>query len=311
MVRRPNANTFVVASPGRAVGADAGPDVIPARVRLATSAGAGEGGAVTVEELVVNASKRSETVKDTPTAISAITSHRIEALGIEDFQDYMLYVPGLQSASSGTVPDSTVIIRGLYTGAQTITPTIGFYLDETPFTAGSFGTITTPDPDLADVERVEVLKGPQGTLFGTSTLGGLIRVVTKKPDLTQYGGDLRVDGAFVESGGDGYGVHGSASVPLIPGQLAVRVSAFDRLDPGFVDNVLTGRDNVNTTRVDGGQVVVRYAPTDRLDIDLSGFLQQLNSQANPLEDVDATTLQPIEAKVQIFPIHGQYLQEPL
>ncbi len=255
-------------------------------------------GATSVEELVVTAGKRSESIKNTPTAITAITSDKLDTLGIRDFNDYMQYVPSLQMADEGGPGQGIMIIRGVYSGFEQTTPTVGFYIDETPFTpssASSVGTLVMPDPGLDGIDRVEVLKGPQATLYGASTLGGLIRIVTSKPDFSQFSGELRADGAFVDGGGDGYGVSGSVNIPL-GADLAARITGFDRLDPGFVDNVQTGKNNTNTTRVDGGRITIRYAPTDRLDIELNGFAQNLHNNDVDGEDLDPTTLQPLEGR---------------
>lgn len=260
-----------------------------------------QGAPVTLEEVVVTATKQSATVQNTPVGLTLITSNRIDTLGIKDFNDYLQYVPSLQVADSGGVGVGVPIIRGLYTGPEQTTSTVGVYVDETPFTpssAGFPGTLVTPDPDLADVQRIEVLKGPQGTLYGASTLGGLIRIVTEKPSLDRLSGDVAVEGTAVQGGGDGYGVHGWVNVPLISHELALRVGGFDRLDPGYTDNLKTGQTNVNSARVKGGQATLRFTPTDRLDIDLNASYQDIHNNSFAGEDLNAATLQPLEGEYQ-------------
>ena len=266
-------------------------------VAQSQDASAQQAAPVSLEEVVVTATKQSATAQNSPVGLSVITSNRIDTLGIKDFNDYMQYVPSLQVASTGGVGVGVPIIRGLYTGEEQTTSTVGIYVDETPFTpssAGFPGTLVMPDPDLADVQRIEVLKGPQGTLYGASTLGGLIRVITQKPSLTNFSGDAEVEGSAVQSGGDGYGAHAWVNIPLVSNELALRVGAFDRLDPGYTDNVKTGQTDTNTARVKGGQATLRFTPTDRLDIDLNASYQDIRNDSLAGADLDPATLQPAE-----------------
>lgn len=264
---------------------------------LAQTAPANAAPAPSSEEVIVTASKRVETVKNAPTAITALTSKKLDVLGIKDFNDYLPFVPSLQVASAGAPGQGTMILRGIYSGYEQTTSTVGFYVDDVPFTpsaAGFPGTLVLPDPDLSDVDRIEVLKGPQGTLYGASTLGGLVRVITKQPNLTQFSGDAAIEGDFVEGGGSGGDLRATVNLPIVNDVLALRVTGFDRFDPGYVDNVRTGQDNVNGTRVEGGRATLRYDPTDRLDIAFNVFYQDLHSYGAAGEDLDPTTRQPLE-----------------
>lgn len=269
---------------------------VHAQVSTRTSSGSDSN---SLEEIVVTASKRSETIQNAPTALTAITSEKLQSLGINDFQDYLPYVPSLQMADLGAPGQGIMIIRGIYSGYEQTTSTVSYYIDEVPFSPSSAGfpsTLVMPDPDLSDVQQVEVLKGPQSTLYGASALGGLIKIVTKKPDLEEFSRDVRLDGSSVAGGGDGGGVRASVNLPLVTDKLALRLTAFDRLDPGYVDNVQTGQNNVNSTRVDGGRATLRFDPTDRLDIELNGFVQNLHSEGTSGEDLNPTTLQPLEGR---------------
>ncbi|MBW4053000.1 MAG: TonB-dependent receptor [Proteobacteria bacterium] len=260
-----------------------------------------QAGPVTLEQVVVTATKQSETLQNTPVGLTLITSERIGALGIQDFNDYMQYVPSLQISSEGGTGLGVPIIRGLYSGPEQTTSTVGIYVDDMPLTpssAGFPGTLVMPDPDLADVRNIEVLKGPQGTLYGASSLGGLVRIVTAKPSLERFSGEAGISGSAVDGGGDGYGVHSWVNIPLIGHELALRVSAFDRLDPGFMTNVLTHQDNVNTARVKGGAATLRFAPTARLDIDFNASYQDIHNNSLAGSDLNAQTLQPLEGKYQ-------------
>ncbi|MGH8209652.1 MAG: TonB-dependent receptor, partial [Steroidobacteraceae bacterium] len=262
------------------------------------TADTGETGAG-LEEVVVTASKRPETLQNVPGGVTALTSDALTNLGVVSFQDYLPYVPGLTASiggGGGTPGYYQIIMRGLSSGPSSTTSTVGYYLDETPLTPGSTGSqggVYAPDPDVGDVERVEVLKGPQGTLYGASTLGGLIKIVTKKPDLTNFDANFSAGGVAITDGGAGYSTRGAVNVPVIPGMLALRLSAYDREDPGFVDNVFTGQKDINSDHAHGGTLKLRYQPIDKLDVEVTGLIQNLDSAGNTQEYISAQTLQPI------------------
>jgi outer membrane receptor protein involved in Fe transport len=248
------------------------------------------------QEIVVTASKREERLRDVPSAITALTSETLETQGIKDFRDYATLVPGLAQRDLGAPGLGTVILRGLNTGPAQSTPTTAFYIGETPFTAAGFITnaaLFTPAPDIADLERIEVLKGPQGTLYGASSLGGLVRFVLKKPDATRMSGDVRVEMSAIDGGGVGYGVHAAINVPLVTDVLAVRASGFYRRAPGFTDNVGTGTKNVNRSDLYGGRVGLRFTPSADLSIDLSGEIQNIDNEGYAQVDTISGTLKPI------------------
>ncbi|MGH8210384.1 MAG: TonB-dependent receptor, partial [Steroidobacteraceae bacterium] len=126
-----------------------------------------------------------------------------------------------------------------------------------------------------------------------STLGGIIKIVSKKPDLTAFSGDVSISGVTVDDGASGYSTRGSVNVPLIQGLLAARVSLYDREDPGYVDNVLTGQSNINLDHAYGGRLSLRYQPMDKLIFDLTGLIQKLNAAGGTTEWLDPNTLRPI------------------
>ena len=232
----------------------------------------------TLTEIIVTATKRDERAQDVPTAMSAIGSNEIQKLGIESFRDYEDLVPGLSQRDEGAPGIGTVILRGLNTGSEQSSNTAAFYLDDAPFSASgysAFGDQITPDPDLLDVDRIEVLKGPQGTLYGAGSLGGLVRIISKKPSLDDFSGSVTAEGVSLDGGGSGASVRGSVSVPLVPDELAVRASGVYRRLPGYVDNVGTGHDNVNDGTIKGGRIALLARPTSNLSIEFVGLVQDI------------------------------------
>ncbi|MFC4311968.1 TonB-dependent receptor [Steroidobacter flavus] len=248
-----------------------------------------------LEEVLVTASKREERSIDVPAAMDTLSGSTLEMLGASGFKDFADLVPGLDQRSNGAPGAGTVMIRGLNSGPQQTTNTVGFYLDDVPFTASgalSVGSVITPDPDLADIESVEVLKGPQGTLYGASSLGGLIRILSRRPDLAKSGGAASMTGSAVDGGGTGYGMRASLNVPLSQDRIGLRLSGFYRQDPGFVSNVGTGSEDVNEATVYGGRLSLLSAVSEDVQLLFTGFYQKIEADGFSYQDNVTDTLQP-------------------
>lgn len=238
---------------------------------------------------IVTSSKRQERLQDAPSSITALTGETMEKLGVEKFGDYMSIVPNLSQASGGTPGLGTVIMRGMYTGTQQTTNTSAVYLGETPFSASgslSLGALVTPDPDLVDVARVEVLKGPQGTLYGASSLGGLIRIIPREPDLTTFSGNVRLGASQVDGGGSGYGARVSLNIP-VSDTFGILVGAFKRKDGGFTENTRTGSDNLGRTDAEG----VGITALARLNRDWKATLRVLSQNSNTVGSASQDNIQ--------------------
>lgn len=244
-----------------------------------------------LEEIVVTASKREEKLVNVPSTVDVLSATTIGTLGITRVDDYVGLVPNLAQVSQGAPGASAIIIRGIYTGSQQLTSTTAYYLDEAALSASGFvsgATFIAPDADLVDVDHIEVLKGPQGTLYGASALGGILRIISRKPDLSAFGGTAEADFSTVDGGGQGYGVRGSLNLPLITDKVAVRFNAFRRQDPGYYDNLGTGHSNVNEAQISGGRIAVRILPLDNLTIDLDGLYQTIHAGLGIEQDQQVT-----------------------
>jgi iron complex outermembrane receptor protein len=231
--------------------------------------------AASLEDVVVTATKRAERLQDTAVAISDLGSDRLEELGIKNFADYVGMVPNVNLMGGAAPGLGTVVIRGLANGNAQTNATTATYIGETPFTANatvSLSSLINPDPDLVDVDRVEVLKGPQGTLYGASSLGGLIRIIPKEPDPKKFSGAIRVAGDGIDGGGVGGGISGSVNVPIAD-NVAALVSAFVKNDPGFTKNLATGHDHLGSTKSEGGTAAIKFQFSDNWDAKLSGLYQ--------------------------------------
>jgi iron complex outermembrane receptor protein len=244
-----------------------------------------------VDEVVVTASKRAERLHDVPSSVTALTSQSLQGIGAAKFEDYVARIPGLAAQNVQLANGTNQLdIRGVTTGVGG-NPTVGIYVDDLPFGSSTgFGGFNVPDLDPQDLERVEVLRGPQGTLYGAGSLGGLLKYVTAAPDTSHFFGRVQVDGQTIDGGGSGYGVRGSVNLP-VSDQLALRLSAYHREDPGFVDNVLTGQKDINTNEFTGGRAALGWQINQDWKVRLSAFYQQQEGQG-PIVDYDPVTFKP-------------------
>jgi len=266
--------------------------VVGAHVPMAS---ADDSAAQGLQEVVVTAQKRPETTMEVPSSLTVLSSETLINEGATNFTDYMTLVPGLELNSGGSVGHGLMIMRGLNTGSGQLTGTVGYYVDDTPFSANSsvaFQNFASPDVDLADVDHIEVLKGPQATLYGASTLGGLIKTVMKQPDLQTDGGQVRLQGMHAQDGGSGYGMSGAVNMVVDPDHLAIRISGFKREDPGYMTNAYLGTTDRGGNYSDGARISVRWAPTENFDASLMWFWQEQKTSGWNYEFVDQFTVKP-------------------
>jgi iron complex outermembrane receptor protein len=227
-----------------------------------------------IEEVVVTALKRSTTVQTTPISISAVTEKSLQALGASGIQDYFRTVPNLQ-VEGNSPTNRRLTLRGVRSAGEA---TVGLYYDETPLT-GPAGTTadassTSADVNLFDAERVEVLRGPQGTLYGSGSMGGTLRVILNKPDSSEYSGAVEVQGTTQKDGGPGYSVKGMVNVPLIQDKLAARLVLYQAEQGGYIDNIVLNKKDINEQHSTGGRLMLGFTPTDDLTITATGLFQK-------------------------------------
>jgi iron complex outermembrane recepter protein len=228
-----------------------------------------------LDEIVVTAQKRVERLQDVPVPVTAISAQSLVNSNQVRLQEYYNHIPSL-SVTTGTFHALQVTIRGLTTGGGN--PTVGVVIDDVPFGSSrgtSFG-LEVPDLDPSSLQRVEVLRGPQGTLYGASSMGGLLKFVTVPPDVSQFRGMFQVGASGVRNSSHaGYNVRGAVNIPVNE-TLAVRASAFTRQDPGFINNPLLGLDGINEAIFSGGRLSALWQISPRLTFNLSGLIQRSN-----------------------------------
>lgn len=256
-----------------------------------------DGKSTRLTTIIVTADKRSDPLQSVPMAVSVLTQTQLDRQGATSFSDYITQVPGLNAISSGQ-GWTQLVLRGITSGSHQPNATVGTYIDDSPYgssTVYAAGSMLTPDIDPSDLERIEVLRGPQGTLYGSNTLGGLIKFVTTPPDTAQASAHVSVDANSVAGGGNGFGSHATVNIPLIKDTLGLRVNAYGRTDPGYIDNVSTGQSEVNEAKVRGGRAQLLWTPSDKVSVRFSALAQNLSSDglANGGIDIDPATVRPV------------------
>lgn len=250
------------------------------------------------ERVIVTASKREENIQEVPSSISVINDVELDNLHATQLTDYAPYIPGLQVNSLGTPGQVTISLRGL--APLSSGSTVSTYIDETPVgSSGIYQRATAFQLDLLpyDIRRVEILRGPQGTLYGANSLGGLIKYVTLDPSLTDY--EFRFGGGVsgVEDSGDvGWDVHIGGNVPLINGQLGTRLSYSRNELPGFIDNVVNGvtvGKDINASTQQSGLVSFLWRPNDAIAVRLLALGQRIESDNNNIVALDPVTEKPL------------------
>jgi iron complex outermembrane receptor protein len=252
---------------------------------------------VGLEEIVVTATKRATSLQHVPMAMQAFTATTLENMGADQVDGYYRMIPNFAVVDRGA-GGRLYSIRGISTGLVTQgAATVGVYIDEMPISAAGF----QPDPRLFDIERIEVLRGPQGTLYGEGSIGGTLRMITPRPDPSAFSGKLDSSVQSTGEGDDSYKLNGMLNMPLIKDVLALRVSGLHHELGGFIDRIdmpdgvnldvgsligappgaipvmgsgpIKGKQNINDQVTSAGRVSLAWNATERLSVDLS-FLKQ-------------------------------------
>jgi iron complex outermembrane receptor protein len=231
------------------------------------------------DEIVVTAQKREERLQDVPISISVVGGEQMQQSGASQLADYAAYVPGFQVDNAGSPGRSTLSLRGVAPIGPSAT--VGIYLDDAPIgSSGIYNRAQTFSLDLLpyDIDQIEVLRGPQGTLYGASSIGGLLKYVTVQPDLTRFSARAGGEVFTIAHGSDaGWAASALVNVPIVADKLAISGSYSRRNSPGFIDNVLTGEKDVNSALQQGARVAVLWKPDSKLTVKLSGLWQRTES----------------------------------
>jgi outer membrane receptor protein involved in Fe transport len=223
-----------------------------------------------LDELVVNSEKRPELLSHTASAIGVLSAADVDALGGRSFDEIATQAVSVAVTNLGAGRDK-IFVRGLSDGSFTgkTQSTVGLYLGDVPI------TYNAPDPDLrlADVDQVEVLRGPQGTLYGSGSIGGIVRIVPARPDPTQVLGSVSGEAMATQHGAPSEGVDAMVNLPLADGRAAIRAVAYSEENGGYLDNPVLHLSNVNYSRRSGGRIAGMAELPDGWEVE-AGFAHQ-------------------------------------
>jgi len=276
-----------------------------------------------LEEVIVTAEKREERLQDVPVSVTVLNPQTLAENGQNRLVDYFSTVPGLNVATGGGGGGTNYLtIRGLSAGLVQ-NSTVATVIDDIPVvpsTSLSFGNITAPDLDPSDLARIEVLRGPQGTLYGADSIGGLIKYVTVDPSTQSFSGRVEIAGVDIPNGGLGYAVRGAANLP-VSDQFAIRGSAFYREDPGYIDYLSTqvtppdltsplsfelAKKNFNSSDTYGGRVSTLWHPSTDFSLKLSASLQETQGGVSWVNSDSSLQFPQGDLKYTSLPGSNQY-----
>jgi len=286
-----------------------------------TSSAQGKDG-VTLNTVVVTANRRREPAREVPMQVNVLSSDELQKSGAKTLTDYLTTEPGVDLNNGGGSGSGQVSIRGVTTGSQT-GPTVGTYIDDIAFGGSTFYSQSATfalDMSLLDLNHIEILRGPQGTLYGAGAMGGLLKYVTNEPDSEQFSGQAGTGMSVTEHGGINTTANATVNIPLKEDVAALRISAFGEHDAGYVDAV--GQDpgtHVDHGDTTGARASLLLTPTKDLTVRLSAITQNIDRNApnyveyGPNEQAvygDLTTRQdapePFHQNIQLYSAGVEY-----
>jgi outer membrane receptor protein involved in Fe transport len=226
-------------------------------------------------EVVVTATRRAERLQDVPLSVTAYSQDQLNDLGVVGYEGIAQNTPGIV-INRPTQNFNNFTTRGINTNGYSagLQSAVAIYIDELPISANGNSTIL--DPNLYDVERVEFLRGPQGTLFGSSSLAGAMRIITRSPNVHEFQASARVD--FGLTGDDSFRQRYDAmvNIPIIEDNIAFRATGYYRNEEGWVDNIGTGVHNSNSLEAFGVRAMLLFRPSDRMSVRLLASYEESN-----------------------------------
>ena len=243
----------------------------------------------TLGEVIVTATKRAERLQEVSESIAAFDANAIEMRGLKQIDDIVKYIPGM-SLSQREPSGTTIVFRGVASSGIQFgaVSSSALYLDEQPITQSG----RSPDPRFIDIERVEALRGPQGTLYGASSQSGTLRIITSKPEPGVFEAWTEAELSSVDGGGEGYDISAMVNLPLGSDRVALRLVGFAAEDAGFIDNVLTQSkgqtfdnadvvgEDVNTVNTTGARAALRFEISEGADLTFTGLYQDLSADGH-------------------------------
>lgn len=271
--------------------------------------------------IIVTAQKRDESIRDVPQSLVVVTGEDLTSKGVQSVEDLAGQIPGVSTYNFGGAGQTSVNVRGVTVGVDT-SATVATYVDDVPFGSGSaYSGLGQIGLELGsfDVQRVELLRGPQGTLYGASALGGLLKYVLVEPDMDELNGTLQLEG-YAGAQSQSYAVRGAISVPVVTDKVAIRITGVQAEDGGYVDNIARGETNIDGYDKQVGRFTIAITPTDSLKLHGTVLLQRLDRDGSSDVYYNRTTGQlvygdlqnsqpfasPFKQKTNVYSFGGEY-----
>jgi outer membrane receptor protein involved in Fe transport len=266
----------------------------PAEPAIAATGPVDTGSDALIEEVLVTAQKRTENLQDVPASVSVLRRRQLQQLNATTIIDYAAYIPGLNVSSGGGPGQTMITLRGIApVGPGAV---VGYYVDDTPLGSSSnYGAAREFGLDLMpyDVERIEVLRGPQGTLYGAGAMGGLLKYVLRRPSASDFEAWAGATTFDIASASDlGWGVRAGANVPLAADRVGLWGSYFEQQTPGYTDNAQIGERDLNEVSQRGGRLALLWQIDDAVSLQLGGLWQRIHSSDDAAVSLTLTGLDP-------------------
>ncbi|TWD85614.1 outer membrane receptor protein involved in Fe transport [Variovorax beijingensis] len=248
-----------------------------------------------LDSVTITATRRREPVREIPMQVNVMKAQALERAGAKNLADYVAEQPGVNLTSSGSV-GGTLTMRGLTMGPVQGIATVGVYVDDVATglsSAGANGGNTPLDMGMLDLSHIEVLRGPQGTLYGAGAMSGVLKYVTNQPDTMELAGSVRFGTSWTQGGGPGFMTGAVLNVPLKEDVAAIRFAAFtDQIGGSYDATGLASGRNIDRGHTDGGRVSLLLTPTRELTVRLTGTVQDVHRKGLGFEEMDKRTLRP-------------------
>ncbi|QBE65408.1 TonB-dependent receptor [Pseudoduganella lutea] len=245
--------------------------------------------------VTVSANRRREPAREVPMQVDMLRAEQLEQAGAKMLSDYLANQPGVDVKNGGGAGFGSISIRGVSTGDQTIA-TVGTYIDDVAYgssTPFALGSVTSLDMALLDLHHIELLRGPQGTLYGAGAMGGLLKYVTNEPNPREFSGKAAIGFSATRGGRPGHTENIVLNVPLRENVAALRVAAFNDKSGGYIDATGPAAGaNINGGRNSGARVSVLVEPGDKLKVRLTATAQNTRRDSTDYVDYDAATGRP-------------------
>ena len=259
-------------------------------------------------EIIVTAQKRAENIQNVPISISVLGGRDLDKLTFEGVTDALNSVPGVAATVGFQGGATQISVRGVSAAGPLFDASspIGYYLDSVPF--GLVRSAIAPDANVFDLDRVEVLRGPQGTLYGASALNGVVRVLTKDADLNDFDFKARTSASTTDGGGGNYGGDMAVNLPIVEGKVAARVVLGDEYFSGWINS--PNKNHVNDEAIKNLRLKINALPTDDLSIGMSIWHSQIDDGAPPISlnnrTITATASEPIATDYTAYGLRVGY-----